>query len=48
MKNNKRKVPTTCGSTATPPSFALAVMLDYTNSLHGEPTVIDWSKSEAS
>jgi len=31
---------------ATPPSYALAVMLDHLNSLRGEPTVLDWSKPE--
>ena len=32
---------------ATPPSYPLAVLLDRLNSLRGEPTVFDWSKSEA-
>lgn len=27
---------------ATPPSYPLAILLDYTNSLRGEPTVFEW------
>ena len=30
---------------ATPPSYPLAVLLDYTNFLRDEPTVFDWPES---
>jgi hypothetical protein len=33
---------------ATQPSYALAVLLDYTNSLRDEPTVLDWSSAPVS
>lgn len=31
---------------ATPPSYALAVLLDYSNFRHGEPTVLEWPEEK--